>query len=53
MEKNMVILISQGGWDRVTLSPLLFYLAKEVLMRSISMLVDDDKLDLIKGTRTH
>jgi len=22
-------------------------------MRSISMLVDDDKLDLIKGTRTH
>jgi ribonuclease HI len=33
------------------LSPLLFCLAKDVLSRSITKLVDDGKLNLIKGTR--
>jgi hypothetical protein len=33
------------------LSPLLFCLAEDVLSRSISKLVSDEKLDLIKGTR--
>jgi hypothetical protein len=35
------------------LSPLLFCLAEDVLSRSISKLVSDGKLDLIKGTRNH
>jgi len=33
------------------LSPLLFCLAEDVLSRSISKLVEEDKLELIKGTR--
>lgn len=35
------------------LSPLLFCLAEDVLSRSIGNLVDQGKLDLIKGSRNH
>lgn len=42
----------QGGeTGRPPLSPLLFCLVEDVLSRSISKLVEEDKLESIKGTR--